>query len=60
MTHLILMTAVLVIASPLLIALIKATQTGAQVVGPSLAPGLHFLENARSAWVGAEIGRAHV
>ena len=52
-THLILMIAVLMIASPLLIALIKATQTGAQVVGPSLMPGAHFLENVQSAWVGA-------
>ena len=56
-THLILMIAVIVIASPLLIALIKATQTGAQVVGPSLVPGAHLLENARSAWVGAGLSR---
>jgi sn-glycerol 3-phosphate transport system permease protein len=52
-THLILTVAVLVIASPLLIALIKATQTGAQVVSPSLVPGSHFLENIQSAWTGA-------
>ena len=56
-THLILTIAVFVIASPLLIALIKATQTGAQVVGPSLVPGAHFLENIRSAWVGAGLSR---
>ncbi|MGI8748372.1 MAG: carbohydrate ABC transporter permease [Deinococcus sp.] len=56
-THLILSLAVLLVASPLLFALIKATQAGAQVSGPSLLPGLHFLENARAAWVGAGLGR---
>jgi sn-glycerol 3-phosphate transport system permease protein len=56
-THLILMIAVLVIASPLFIALIKATQTGAQVVGPSLVPGAHFLENVQSAWIGAGLSQ---
>ena len=56
-THLILSVAVLVIASPLLIALIKATQTGVQVVGPSLVPGVHFLENVRTAWTGAGLSR---
>lgn len=56
-THLILGLAVLLVASPLLFALIKATQAGAQVSGPSLLPGLHFLENARAAWVGAGLGR---
>jgi sn-glycerol 3-phosphate transport system permease protein len=47
----------LVIASPLLFALVKATQTSAAVTGPSLAPGTQFLENARAAWVGAGLGR---
>jgi sn-glycerol 3-phosphate transport system permease protein len=56
-THFILSLAVLIIASPLLFAFLKATQTGAQVVGPSLLPGLHFLENARSAWFGAGLGQ---
>ena len=56
-THLVLSMAVFLVASPLLFALIKATQTGAQVVGPSLLPGLHFLENARAAWVGAGLGQ---
>jgi sn-glycerol 3-phosphate transport system permease protein len=57
LTHLILSLAVLVVASPLIFALIKATQTGAQVVGPSLVPGIHFLENARAAWRGAGLGQ---
>lgn len=56
-THLILSVAVLVIASPLLFALIKATQTSTQVTGPSLLPGPEFLNNARAAWVGAGLGR---
>jgi sn-glycerol 3-phosphate transport system permease protein len=56
-THFVLILAVIVIASPLLFALIKATQTSAQVTGPSLIPGLHFLENAQAAWVGAGLAR---
>lgn len=55
--HIVLGVAVLVVASPLLFALIKATQTSAQVTGPSLRPGLQFLDNARAAWVGAGLGR---
>ena len=56
-THFLLIAAVLIVGSPLLFALIKATQTSAQVTGPSLLPGLNFLDNARAAWVGA--GLAH-
>ncbi len=55
--HLILSVAVFLVASPLLFALLKATQSGAQVVGPSLTPGLHFFENARAAWIGAGLGQ---
>ena len=56
-THLVLSAAVLLVTSPLLFAFIKATQTSAQVTGPSLLPGLSFFENARAAWIGAELGR---
>ncbi|WP_425146282.1 carbohydrate ABC transporter permease [Deinococcus sp.] len=56
-THLILIIAVFLVASPLLFALIKATQAGAQVIGPSLVPGGHFFENALAAWKGAGLGR---
>jgi sn-glycerol 3-phosphate transport system permease protein len=56
-THFILILAVLIVAAPLLFALVKATQTSAQVTGPSLLPGLHFFDNARDAWVGAGLGR---
>lgn len=56
-THFILIVAVLVVAAPLLFALIKATQTSAQVTGSSLVPGLNFFDNVGAAWVGA--GLAH-
>ena len=55
-THFVLILVVLLVASPLLFALVKVTQTGAQVTGSSLIPGLRFLENARAAWVGAGLG----
>lgn len=56
-THLILIVAVLIVAAPLLFALIKATQTSAQVTGPSLLLGDQFFENARAAWIGAGLGQ---
>ena len=56
-THLTLIVAVLIIASPLLFALIKATQTSAQVTGPSLLLGSEFFENARAAFEGAGLWR---
>ena len=56
-THLILIVAVLIVASPLLFALVKATQTSAQVTGPSLLIGAEFLNNAGAAWVGAGLGQ---
>ena len=56
-THVILIVAVLIVASPLLFALIKATQTSAQVTGPSLQLGDQFLANAQAAWVGAGLGQ---
>lgn len=56
-THFTLILAVLIVASPLLFALVKATQTSAQVTGPSLLLGNQFLENARAAWVGAGLGQ---
>jgi sn-glycerol 3-phosphate transport system permease protein len=56
-THLILSLGVLVVASPLIFALIKATQASAQVTGSSLVPGLYFFENAAAAWNGAGLGQ---
>ncbi|GAA4016258.1 carbohydrate ABC transporter permease [Deinococcus rubellus] len=55
--HVVLIIAVVVIASPLLFALIKATQASDVVIGPSLLPGTHFLENLASVWNGAHLGR---
>ncbi|MFC4455937.1 carbohydrate ABC transporter permease [Deinococcus sonorensis] len=55
--HLILSVAALLIASPLLFALIKATQAGQQVVGPSLLPGTAFFQNLGSVWTSAGLGR---
>jgi sn-glycerol 3-phosphate transport system permease protein len=56
LTHVILSLAVLIVASPLIFALIKATQSSAQVTGPSLLPGLNVLANVRAAWQGAGLG----
>nr|WP_293910891.1 carbohydrate ABC transporter permease [Deinococcus sp.] len=56
LTHVILSLAVLIVASPLIFALIKATQSSAQVTGPSLLPGLNVLANIRAAWEGAGLG----
>ncbi len=55
--HFVLIVAIVVIASPLLFALIKATQASDVVVGPSMLPGSHFFENLASVWSGAHLGR---
>jgi sn-glycerol 3-phosphate transport system permease protein len=54
--HFALILAVLIVASPLIFALIKSTQTSAQVTGSSLLPGGRFWENAQAAWAGAGLG----
>lgn len=54
--HLLLILACLLVTAPILYALIKATQTRAQVVSPSLVPGTMFFENVRDAWVGGNLG----
>jgi sn-glycerol 3-phosphate transport system permease protein len=54
--HFALILAVLIVASPLIFALIKSTQTSAQVTGSSLVPGGRFWENAQAAWEGAGLG----
>jgi sn-glycerol 3-phosphate transport system permease protein len=55
--HLVLSLAALLIASPLLFAVIKATQTGQQVLSASLVPGSEFLHNLSSVWSSAGLGR---
>jgi sn-glycerol 3-phosphate transport system permease protein len=49
-THLILATAVLLMASPIVFALIKASQTRAAVMSPSLLPGAEFFSNLGLVW----------
>ncbi|TSA85883.1 carbohydrate ABC transporter permease [Deinococcus detaillensis] len=55
--HVVLIIAVIVIASPLVFALIKATQSSDQVIGPSLLPGTQFFHNLASVWGDAHLGR---
>ncbi|TDE86177.1 carbohydrate ABC transporter permease [Deinococcus sp. S9] len=57
-THLILSIAVLLIAAPLLFALVKATQVSRDVLSPSLRPGGAFFQNLASVWDGAHLGRS--
>jgi len=54
--HAVLIVACLIIAFPLLAALIKGTQTGAMVTGSSLALGGHFWSNITEAWTSANLG----
>ncbi len=54
--HLLLVLACLLVTAPILFALIKATQTRAQVLSPSLIPGTMLWENVRAAWTGGNLG----
>lgn len=54
--HLLLILACLLVTAPILYALLKATQTRAQVLSPSLVPGTMLFENVRDAWVGGNLG----
>lgn len=49
-THILLLTVGLIIASPIIFAAIKASQTRAAVMSPSMVPGIHFWENLRIVW----------
>lgn len=53
--HLILVVCCLVIAFPILFALIKATQTRATVLSPSLVPGPEFATNLRNVFINANL-----
>ncbi|MBX3142204.1 MAG: carbohydrate ABC transporter permease [Trueperaceae bacterium] len=55
-THLILAIACLVIMAPVLFALIKASQTTANVMSPSLIPGGELLDNIGAVWTNARLG----
>jgi len=54
--HAVLIVACLIIAFPLLAAIIKGTQTGAMVTGSSLRLGGHFWSNVTEAWTSANLG----
>lgn len=49
-THVILITAIFLMASPILFAAIKASQTRAAVMSPSLLPGTEFFHNLGLVW----------
>ena len=54
--HLLLVLACLLVTAPIVFALVKATQTRAQVLSPSLVPGTMLFENVRDAWTGGNLG----
>ncbi len=54
--HLLLVLACVLVTAPIVFALIKATQTRAQVLSPSLVPGTMLFENVRDAWTGGNLG----
>ncbi len=54
--HLLLVLACLLVTAPIVFALLKATQTRAQVLSPSLVPGTMLFENVRAAWTGGNLG----
>ena len=57
LTHAVLIVAVFLIASPLLFALLKATQVSSDVISTRLLPGGNFATNLATLWNGANLGR---
>jgi sn-glycerol 3-phosphate transport system permease protein len=55
--HVVLIIAVLTIASPILFAIIKATQARGDVLSPSLIPGTEFFSNLKIVWTDQNLGR---
>lgn len=55
--HIVLSIAVLLIAAPIVFALIKATQSRGAVLSPSLVPGTEFFSNLRIVWTDQHLGR---
>lgn len=55
-THIILVVAVMIMASPILFAAIKASQTRAAVMSPSLLPGAEFFRNLGLVWDSHNLG----
>jgi sn-glycerol 3-phosphate transport system permease protein len=56
LVHLVLIIGCLLVMVPIIFALIKATQTRAMVLSPSLVPGPQLLNNFRAVWVDANLG----
>ncbi|MBF6596410.1 MAG: carbohydrate ABC transporter permease [Thermaceae bacterium] len=56
LVHLVLIVAVLLVGFPLIFAIIKATQTGGQVLSPYLGLGDALGKNLLTAWSGAGLG----
>lgn len=54
--HVMLVIACFVVMAPVLFALIKATQTRATVMSPSIIPGGELLANLKHVWVTASLG----
>ena len=55
--HLILIIACVIIAFPIVFALIKASQTRTAVLSPSLIPGTELFVNFKEAWITANLSR---
>jgi sn-glycerol 3-phosphate transport system permease protein len=56
LVHAVLIVACVLVAFPIVFALIKATQTRAAVLSPSLIPGEMLWANLRAVWVTADLG----
>lgn len=55
LVHLVLILACLIVAFPILFALVKATQIRSQVLSPNLIPGDQFLTNVRNVFLNANL-----
>lgn len=54
--HALLILSCLIVTGPILFAIIKATQTTAQVLSPSMIPGTELWHNVKAAWLSADLG----
>ncbi|ADI13722.1 carbohydrate ABC transporter permease [Truepera radiovictrix] len=54
--HLLLVLSCVIVTAPIVFAMVKATQTRAQVLSPSLVPGTELVNNVRAAWTTGNLG----
>ncbi len=54
--HVVLILACLLVCSPIVFAVVKATQTRAAVMSPSMVPGTQFVNNLREVWLSHNLG----